>query len=123
MAKHDIKLSQNAYDELSTALQAQQIVLNKDDTILITKDIALIAPVNYKQTQIRRDVLEEVVKVYKSPVDEREMELTDSKHFIDFLDAVYKYVLSGDKPTETQIITVEPKPKKPTPVIKPTAWK
>lgn len=110
-AKHEINLSVDAYDEFFGALQAKGIQVKSGESIVIDKDIRLKGP-NYKQVEIRRDVLIEVCKVYKSPM-EGDFETNDVLGFINFVDAVYKYILTGEQP---------PSPLT-TPPFKQTKWK
>jgi len=95
----DINVSLETFNEIANALEARQIKINKDAPISITKDIKIKGPVDYRQVTIRKDVLMEVAKVYKTPIDKKDYEVSDSKHFIDFLDAVYQYVLLGKQTT------------------------
>jgi len=100
MAKIKIKVPVDIYDELFRLLEAGGVQLKPDDDLVITKDIKMEMPgVNYKQVTIRRDILTAIVPAYKAPIDEREMEVTDSLHFIRFVDDVYKYILEGTKPS------------------------
>lgn len=111
MPPPNINVSMECFNELANALEAQGQKVNPENPITVTKDIKIKGPIDYRQVTIRKDVLVEVSKVYKTPVDEREMEVSDSTHFINFLDDVYKYIFKGEKPKtqETKTTTVEPK--------------
>lgn len=109
MPKAEISVSIPTYDEILNALDAKGIRLAPDTDIVLTKDIKIIAPVNYKQVTIRRDVLEQVAKVYKAPID-GDFEITDSEHFINFFNDVYNYVLKGERPAaknKTEIVPIK----------------
>ena len=90
----DINVSLETFNEIANALEARGIKVNKDAPISITKDIKIKGPVDYRQVTIRKDVLMEIAKVYKTPII-KDFEVSDSKHFINFLDEVYLYILLG----------------------------
>lgn len=113
--KYKVLISENAMYEFTEALKENNIQLTKDDEVLITGDMSVTGPYNYRQVNLRHQILMEVVKVYEPPMDaDKTSCLADAKHFIDFFDAVYKYVLTGDVPTD------KPKPTTETP--KSTGW-
>lgn len=105
MPKIDVKVSSEAFDEFTGALNDAGIKLGKDDEITITKDMAVKGPINYRQVNLRHQILIEVAKVYKTPI-QKDFEVSNSAHFIDFLDDVYKYILEGkDKTTDNKTKT------------------
>lgn len=96
---HNVNVSLETFNEVANALEAAGVKINADAPISITKDIKIKGPVDYRQVQIRRDVMQEVVKVYEPPMNEdASVTLADSSHFINFLDDVYNYILRGKKP-------------------------
>lgn len=99
----ELNVSLETFNEIANGLEAKGIKVNADSPITIAKDVKIKGPIDYRQVQIRRDVLSEVVKVYKAPVDKREMEISDSKDFINYMEDIYQYILTGKK--------VETKPK------------
>ena len=116
MAKIKIKVPVDIYDELFRLLEAGGVQLKPDDDLVISKDIKMEMPgVNYKQVTIRRDVLTAVVPAYKAPVTESDYEVTDSAHFIKFVDDAYNYIMTGEKP--------KPEPTATTNVVTPKGWK
>lgn len=104
---HEITVSSEAFDEFTGALNEAGIKLEPGDKILINlAEIGVKGPINYRQVNLRHQILTEVAKVYEPPMDDDGQKcLTDATHFIDFFDAVYKYCLTGDKPTITKPIT------------------
>lgn len=112
---HNVNVSLETFNEIANALEAAGVKINADAPISITKDIKIKGPVDYRQVQIRRDVMQEVVKVYEPPMNEDgSVCLTDSSHFINFLDDVYSYILKGEKPkaTPTTVAPIKTTPKK-----------
>lgn len=106
-----IEISSEAFDELTGALREQGVNLDNDSEFTVKKNIAIKGPILYRQVNLRHEILKEVVKAYEPKVDaEREFCLTDSKHFIDFFDDVYNYVLTGKKPSAT-VTQLTPTPK------------
>lgn len=105
----NVNVSMECFNELANALEAQGQKVNPENPITVTKDIKIKGPIDYRQVTIRKDVLIEVAKVYKTPVDNREMEVSDSKHFINFLDNIYEYILKGTKPEDKTAKPVETK--------------
>ena len=100
--RYNLVISEDAMYEFTEALKANNIQLTSEDEVTITKDIAVTGPYNYRQVNLRHQILMEVAKVYEPLMsDDGDKCLTDSKHFINFLDDVYKYVLSGEKPSAT----------------------
>lgn len=107
--KNTINISSEAFDELTGALNDKGIKLESDTEFIVKKDLAIKGPINYRQVNLRHQIMIEVAKVYKAPIDEREMEISDSSNFIKYLDSVYKYILTGEQP---QTATTETKSKK-----------
>lgn len=104
----NVNVSLETFNEIANALEASGKKINADAPLTITKDTKIKGPIDYRQVTIRKDVLMEVVKVYKTPIDGNEYEVSDSKHFINFFDDVYNYVLKGKVTAEP---TTETKPK------------
>ncbi len=102
LVRKEINLSFEAFEEMTNALNEAGIKLEKDDVLTINKDISVKGPILYRQVNLRHQILAEVVKIYKAPMNEHEIEVTDSNHFINFLDDVYKYCLTGERPATTQ---------------------
>lgn len=107
--KHHITISENAMYEFTEALKASNIQLGPNDEVMITKDMAVTGPYNYRQVNLRHQILMEVAKVYKTPI-KNDFEVSDSSHFINFLDDVYNYILDGERKTDTPKPTTEPTP-------------
>lgn len=110
----ELQVSLETFQEIANGLEAKEVKINSDANITLVKNIKIKGPIDYRQVQIRRDVLMEVVKVYKAPMID-DIELTDSQHFINFLDDVYKYVFKGEKPAATtppNKIVIETQPNK-----------
>ena len=105
--RKEISISSEAFDEMTGALQDAGIKLEKDDEFTVKRDMAIKGPILYRQVNLRHQILTEVVKVYEPLPDDNGMCKTDSSHFINFLDDVYKYCLTGDKPEATT--TTQPK--------------
>lgn len=97
-----LDVSETTYEEIFNALEAKGQKPNSEVELTLKKDVALKGPINYRFTTIRRDILEHVVKAYR-PIIDNEFELTDAAHFIEFYDAVFNYVLRGDKPAAKEI--------------------
>ncbi len=106
--KYTLRISEDAMYEFTEALRANNIQLTGNEDITITKDMAVTGPYNYRQVNLRHQILIEAVKVYKSPINANEMEYNNAQEFIKFIDDVYQYVLTGM--TEQQSDT-ETKPK------------
>lgn len=101
LVRKEINISSEAFDEITGALQDAGIKLEKDDSFTITKDISIKGPILYRQVNLKHQILMEVVKVYKTPID-KDFEVSNSSHFIDFLDDVYLYCLTGEKPAKPE---------------------
>lgn len=109
--KTTVKVSLETFNEIANALEASGKTINKETDIILTKDISIKGPIDYRQVTIRKDILEFVKDVYKAPMNEDQIEITDSGHFINFFDDVYNYCLKGEKPTEKPTETKEIPPK------------
>lgn len=95
-----LNVSMETYEEIFNALEANGIKNSRDASITISKDVSIKSPINYRQVTVRRDVLEQVVKVYEPRMNnDGSACLTDSVHFINFFNDVYNYVLKGEIPT------------------------
>lgn len=108
MAKQSLKVSTAAFHEIVAAMDKTGIKFDKDkDSLTLTPDIALEPPLDWRLIQVRKDCVVEAGKVYKSRMNDNEIEVTDSVHFVNFVKDIYNYVLNGDtpenKPTETAI--------------------
>lgn len=110
----DVKVSQEAFEEILNALEAQGVQLNRENPITITKDIALKGQVNYRQVTIRKDIMQIAAMCYKTPINEKDFEVSNSEHFCQFAEDLYQYALTGDKPSKESV--------KPT-LVKPNASK
>ena len=115
MAKIDLKVSMETFNEIANALEARGEKVNSTENIVLTKDVSIKGPIDYRQVTIRKDVLVEVAKVYKTPLI-NDFEVSNSKHFIDFLDDVYNYILKGER------LTVDTPTAKVTTVKTPNKW-
>lgn len=104
-----VKVSLETFNEIANALEATGKTINKDADIILTKDMSIKGPIDYRQVTIRKDVLEFVKDVYKAPMEDGLFEVSDSNHFINFFDDVYTYILEGKKPETKAIIDVQPK--------------
>src|ERR1051325_1916621 len=96
MPKIEIQISENAHSEIVHALNEHGHKINAGDNIVISKDIGIKGPYNYRQVNLRHQIMQDVVKIYKSPMID-DIEKNDSKEFIDFLDDIYNYILKGEK--------------------------
>lgn len=116
MPKIELNVSSDTFDEISNALNDKGTKINGDDPILLTKDIAIKGPINYRRVNLRHQILMEVAKVYKTPIDKDDYEVSNSKHFIDFLDDVFHYILEG-KERIAEVKTKAINPNKPKPAV------
>lgn len=113
----EIKVSEATHSEIVNALNANGKKINPGESFTVTKDVSIIGPIDWRAVQVRRDVMAEVVKVYEPRMNENgDKCLTDSHHFIAFLDDVYNYILRGDKPKpaeqKSNVTPIKP-PEKP----------
>lgn len=99
--KHEINISHEAFEEFTNALNEAGVKLDKNDEILIKPDMSIKGPILYRQVNLRHQILMEVVKVYKSPMID-EIEINDVNDFLNYLDAIYSYVLTGEKPASPE---------------------
>lgn len=100
--RHEVKVSHNIFEELTSALNEAGIKLEKNDEYTVKPDIAIKGPILYRQVNLRHQILMEIVKIYKSPVNKDDMEYNDAKDFITFLDDVYQYILTGNIPASPE---------------------
>lgn len=110
LVRKEISISSDAFDEMTGALNEAGIKLDNDTEFVVKKDLTIKGPILYRQVNLRHQILMEVAKVYKSPIN-GDFEVSNSSHFIDFLDDVYQYILKKKKPTKN--------PTSPTKTIKP----
>lgn len=99
--RKEINISSDAFDEITGALHEAGIKLEKDDSFTITKDMAIKGPINYRQVNLRHQILIEVSKVYKTPIT-NDFEVPNSEYFIKFLDDVYEYIKTGEKKSKSE---------------------
>lgn len=93
--KNIINVSSECFDEITGALNEKGIKLDNDTEFTVKKDTAIKGPINYRQVNLRHQLLIEIVKIYKSPINDKEMEFNDAKDFIEFFDKIYQYILTG----------------------------
>lgn len=110
LVRKEISISSEAFDEMTGALQDAGIKLEKDDEFTVKKDLAIKGPILYRQVNLRHQILAEIKSIYKPPMVD-DIELSDSAHFINFFDDVYKYCLTGEKPEGKPTTETKPKPK------------
>lgn len=110
----NVNVSQEAFEEILNALEAQGVQLNRDNPITITKDISIKGPVNYRQVTIRKDIMQIAAMCYKTPI-EKEFEVSNSDHFCKFAEDLYQYAMTGKVSNQES--------KEPTPPSKPTLVK
>lgn len=96
----NINVSLSTYDEIFNALTALDVKVNRDAPITITKDMSIKNPINYKQVTIRKDMMQIAAMCYKTPINEKDFEVSNSEHFCKFADDLYNYVLTGELPNK-----------------------
>jgi hypothetical protein len=98
MANVKIKVSIPTFHEIVAALEVSGKKLDDSSSITLEKTDAIERPLDWRCITIRKDCLTEACKVYKSPMDEDcNFEINDIGGFINFVDAIYNYVLEGKK--------------------------
>ena len=109
MAKISIKCSIPTFHELAQKLEESGVKITDTDSFTITKDTVLERPIDWRLLTVRKDCVTEAAKVYRHRQDTNEMEITDSSHFLNYVEDIYNYILNGDKPE----VAVEDKPETP----------
>lgn len=114
----NINVSVECFNEIANALEASGKKVNAENPITLTKDISIKSPIDYRQVTIRKDVMDIATRAYEPQMNADGFCITDSAHYINFINDVYNYIFKGEMPTNTPTVqsttTVETK--------KPTGW-
>lgn len=112
MAKTSLKVSVPTFHEIAQKMEETGNKIGESDTITLTKDTALERPIDWRMVTVRKDVVTEAAKVYHAPMDNDGFEITNSVHFVNFVDDVLNYVINGTKPenqVKTTAAAIQPK--------------
>lgn len=104
MAK--LAVSEDTYNEIASLMEKQGREVNKGEEITIKKDDAIMPPYNFRLATIRRDVMQHAGPIYSPPINEAGYSLQDDNKFIDYIDKVFHWVLTGEKPERSKDIGV-----------------
>ena len=115
-------VSQDTYNEIASLLEQQGIKVGEGRPLQIEKGTEIKGPYDFRLVTIRRDCLTEASKCYQSPTIDNPDDagwrcINDTTHFINHIDKVYQWVLSGEKPKE------EAKQPSTSTKTKPKEWK
>lgn len=96
MTKINLKVSIPTFHEISQKLEEKGQKLTDNDTIVLDKDIVLERPIDWRLVTVRKDMVIEAAKIYRNS---NGGEGTDNAlEFINFVEEIYNYVLTEDKP-------------------------
>jgi len=79
------------FNEIASLLEKEGIKINSDLVLTLEKGVALVPPIDYRLTTIRRDVLIESIKLVNN------INISEVSDFIEFTDKLFNYVLIGKK--------------------------
>lgn len=112
----EIKVSVAAYNEVANALDGIGKKFAPGTPLTIEADTKIINPIDWRLVNVRKDAVEQAVKVYAETDNKGEQ---TSDNFVLFAEEVYQFILKGtlpeSKPKETKIPPKRTEPLQQTP--------